>query len=367
MRNRISILLLVALTACQYPPQTTQEEDFEGNVALALSIEQAERLTALPMKCLEQEYPNKLNQVLGDSTDLQPPSALHPAFYGCFDWHSSVHGTWMMARLMREFPKMEQDTMRQVLSRLLTTENILTEVAYFESKHNKNFERTYGWAWMLKLHGELLKWEDSLGQALSENVEPLADFIADKFMEFLPKLQQPLRSGEHVNTAFGLSMAYDYAKFTEHKQLKALIESRARDYFLQDKGANLAFEPSGFDFLSPIFEEINLMRKVLPRGEFLSWLKQFLPSIYDKGMELRPLKVADRSDGKLVHLDGLNMSRAWCLYAISGADKSLGHLKILADKHLEASLPQIVDGEYMGEHWLASFALHALLERERIR
>lgn len=367
MKNLVIVSCLCLLSACRYEPQSEGSEEFDTNVALDLSLEQAERLSALPLKCLEREYPNKLGQVLADSSELSEPSAIHPAFYGCFDWHSAVHGTWMMSRLMREFPGMDQGLMKSVVSRLITTENILQEIKFFESQYNGNFERTYGWAWLLRLHGEYLQWDDSLGQALAANLEPLADYIVVKYKVFLPKLQYPLRTGEHGNTAFGLSLALDYAKRTQNKALIDLISSKSKQFYIKDKKVNLALEPSGFDFLSPIFEEINLMRKVLPKGEYLQWLKQFLPSLYETDFFLSPVRVSDRSDGKLVHLDGLNLSRAWCLYAISGSDKSLSHLKKIADNHLEAALSTIVDDKYIGEHWLASFALHALLERERVR
>jgi hypothetical protein len=356
--------LLLLLGSCVYHGPDDDISIGNKKVSLILDDAQATRLAALPMKCLEQEYPNKLNQVLADSTELQRPKALHPAFYGCFDWHSSVHGHWMLVRLLKEFPKMEQHKIRKELCNRLIAGNIAVETAYFDSKYNNSFERTYGWAWILKLHGELLTLKDSLGEQLSANLNPLASLMVKQYEDFLPKLSHPLRSGEHINTAFGLSMAFDYAVLTKNASFKKLIIERAKAFYLNDEDANLDYEPSGFDFLSPIFEEINLMCKVLPRKEFNAWLYRFLPVLLNPRFTIEPAVVTDRSDGKLVHLDGLNLSRAWCMYAIARSDKKLRHLRKVADEHLKSSLPSIVDGDYMGEHWLASFALYALLERK---
>lgn len=326
--------------------------------------QEASRLAQLPLKCLQQEYPNKLNQVLNDSTALLSPEALHPAFYGCFDWHSSVHGHWLLVRILKQFPTLpEASTIRQKLGEQLTAANIQTEVAYFETKHNQSFERTYGWAWILKLQQELLSWDDPDAKAWSANLKPLSDMITAKYMVFLPKLVYPIRSGDHINTAFGLTFAWDYAVYTNNNPLKELIAEKARAFYVPDRNYPLQYEPSGYDFLSGGMEEMDLMRRVLPKAEFERWLKQFLPGLFKKNFQLEVGKVSDRSDGHLVHLDGLNFSRAWCLYGLAKSDKKFAHLTAIADAHLAHSLPSIVDGDYMGEHWLASFALLALLER----
>ncbi len=361
---KYSFLFVFFLSACVYVVPDDDISIGDTKVSLILDNDQVNRLAALPMKCLEQEYPNKLGQVLNNEEELLSPKALHPAFYGCFDWHSSVHGHWMLVRLLKDFPEMEQQNIRQKLSQRLTAENIAKEIEFFKTKHNQSFERTYGWAWILKLHGALDTFDDSLGQVMAQNLKPLADHIVYEFMEFLPKLSHPLRSGEHVNTAFGLSLAYEYAIRMKNEKFKKLIEERARFFYFNDEDANIAYEPSGFDFLSPIFEEIHLMNKILPKKEFNKWLYRFMPSLLNPHFNLKPLVVSDRSDGKLVHLDGLNLSRAWCLYSIARDNKKLGHLRGIADAHLKSSLPSIVDGDYMGEHWLASFALYALLERK---
>lgn len=330
-----------------------------------LTEQEASRLVQLPLKCLQQEYPNKLNQVLNDSSALLSPQVLHPAFYGCFDWHSSVHGHWLLVRILKQFPQLpEAAEIRQKLNEQLTAQNIQIEVAYFETKHNQSFERTYGWAWLLKLQQELLSWEDPDGKSWSANLEPLVSMITAKYIAFLPKLMYPIRSGDHINTAFGLTFAYDYAVFAGNEPLKSAITERARAFYLPDNNYALHYEPSGYDFLSGGLEEMDLMRRVLPKDEFERWLKQFLPLLFKKRFQLEVGKVSDRSDGHLVHLDGLNFSRAWCLYGLAKSDKKFAHLAAIADQHLAHSLPSIVDGDYMGEHWLASFALLAILESE---
>ena len=258
---------------------------------------------------------------------------------------------------------MDQTEIRNKLTKLLTAENIQRELDYFKREENNSFERTYGWAWMLRLHGETIQWEDSLGQVFQKNLQPLADYIVGCYFNFLPKLHFPIRAGEHMNTAYGLSAAYDYALKTKNTALTALIKERAISYFQKDEEVNIKMEPSGFDFLSPILEEARLMQKVLSKKEFILWLNRFLPQLFNPRFNMTPAEVSDRKDGKLVHLDGLNLSRARCLYVIAKVDKRLNHLRKVADAHLQTTLPRIVDGEYMGEHWLASFALNALLER----
>lgn len=329
-----------------------------------LTTEQAARLVALPLKCAQQEYPNKLGQVLNDSAALLSPATLHPAFYGCFDWHSSVHGHWLMVTILKQFPAIENATaIRNVLSEQLTAANIQTEIAFFSTKYNDSFERTYGWAWILKLQQELDTWDDALGKTCAENLRPLSHLICGKYYKFLPKLVYPIRSGEHINTAFGLTFAYDYAVHSSNDSLRQLITKRSIDFYQKDTHYPLSFEPSGYDFLSGALEEADLMRRVLPKAEFQQWLKAFLPELFSKKFHLEPGKVMDRTDGKLVHLDGLNFSRSWCLYHLGRSDKKLAHLTAIADLHLNTSLPNITDGDYMGEHWLASFAVLALLSK----
>ncbi|MCT4560886.1 MAG: DUF2891 domain-containing protein [Crocinitomicaceae bacterium] len=366
MKRLIYIMVGLSLGACVYNMPDDDIAIGDKKVSLILDNEHAITLASLPMACMEREYPNKLNQVLSDSSQLMGPKALHPAFYGCFDWHSAVHGQWLLVRLMKEFPEIDQSEIREKLGRLLTKENLEEELAYFQREENASFERTYGWAWLLRLHGETYQWEDTLGKQIYENLKPLADHIVQAYLSFLPKLNFPIRNGEHTNTAFGLSAAYDYARKTGQLKLLAMISTRARSFYEKDEDVSLAFEPSGFDFLSPILEEARLMQKVMNKEDYMRWLNRYLPSLFNPRFKMEPADVTDRTDGKLVHLDGVNLSRARCLYVIARQDKRLAHLRQVADLHLQRSLPRIVDGEYMGEHWLASFALNALLERKAL-
>lgn len=366
MKGLLIFFLIILLDACVYNMPDDDIAIGNSKVSLILDNEHAKVLASLPMACMEREYPNKLNQVLSDSSQLRGPKSLHPAFYGCFDWHSAVHGQWLLIRLMKEFPNFDQSEIREKLARLLTKENLEGELAYFQREENASFERTYGWAWLLRLHGETYHWDDTLGRQIHENMKPLADLIVESYLKFLPKLNFPIRNGEHTNTAFGLSAAYDYAKLTGRKELVVMISQRAQFYYTKDEDVSLAFEPSGFDFLSPTLEEARLMQKVLDKKEYLRWLNRYLPSLFNPRFSMTPADVTDRTDGKLVHLDGVNLSRARCLYVIARQDKRLAHLRKVADLHLQTSLPRIVDGEYMGEHWLASFALNALLERKAL-
>lgn len=354
----------IVLLSCTPEKPKNAATPVKSNTHIALDLQQAERLAALPLKCMEQEYPNKLNQVLTSEKELLSPKALHPAFYGCFDWHSAVHGHWLLVRLLNEFPKMDAEKIRSQLAKSLTPANIVGEMAYFDLKENASFERTYGWVWLFQLQSELDRSADPILQQLGKNLAPLTLRLVKEYETFLPKLTYPLRSGEHVNSAFSMVMAYDYAVQAKNKSFQKLLRERALDYYSQDEKASMRYEPSGFDFLSPNLEEIHLMSKVLEPAAFTKWLKTFLPELYDTQFALTPVDVSDRTDGKLVHLDGLNLSRAWCLYDIARKDPKLSHLRPIADAHLQKSLPSLVDGNYSGEHWLASFALYALLMRE---
>lgn len=330
-----------------------------------LTLEQANHLSSLPFKCLQQEYPNKLSQLLIDDSELQSPKELHPAFYGCFDWHSSVHGHWSLVYLLSNFKNLEnREAIIDKLQTNLSKENIQAEINYLSKPHEKSFERTYGWNWLLKLQLELEQSNDVYAIQLTENLKPLSNLIIQRYIEFLPKLLYPIRAGTHSNTAFGLSNAWDYAVFSKNVELQKSIKENALRLFSEDENCPLNWEPSGTDFLSPCLEEIGLMQRVLSEKEFLKWLKKFSPQILKKNFQWEVAKVSDRTDGHLVHLDGLNFSRAWNFYALARQyPKKLAHLKSLADLHLRFSLPSIVDGNYEGEHWLASFALRAYEEK----
>jgi hypothetical protein len=355
------MILAVAIISCEAPANRTKYE----SAAPSLTVEQANRLAQLPLKCISKEYPNKLNQTIIGADELQNPAILHPSFYGCFDWHSSVHGHWVLAKLLNDFPDLANKAeIRSRIVESLSNENIRKEAEYFSKKHEKSFERTYGWTWYLKLADELQRSKVSEVGELSSNLTPLTDLIVQRYIEFLPKLTYPIRTGVHPNSAFGMSFAFDYATAHGNADLENAIRTAAKRLYANDRDCPLAWEPSGSDFLSPCFEELNLMRRVLTTDEFIEWSRNFLPQLERKGFDLAVAEVSDRTDGQLVHLDGLNFSRAWVLYGLAKQypDK-YGHLVALADKHLNYSLPSITDNNYEGEHWLASFAIYALSEK----
>lgn len=333
---------------------------------LTLTEAGASHFARLALDCLQKEYPNKLNQVLSDSTELREPHELHPAFYGCFDWHSSVHGHWMLVKLLKQFPDLpEGKEIRTKISQNITKENIAAEVIYLQEE-SKSWERTYGWAWLLKLAEELYSWEDGQGADWYNMLQPLTQKIATRYENFLPVQKYPIRTGTHPNTAFGLSFAWDYAEATGAKEFKGMIENRAKRYYYYDHNCPADWEPSGEDFLSACLEEANLMRRVLTKKEYNRWFKYFLPR--DKILSVvRPASVSDRSDPKIVHLDGLNLSRVWNMYGIIPKLSKARYRKIFlyaAAEHLRVTLPNIASQNYEGAHWLASFVVYALSVEE---
>jgi hypothetical protein len=321
---------------------------------------------ALALRCIRRPYPYHPAHVVTDQNDARTPQAMHPAFYGCFDWHSAVHGHWLLVRTLRRFPEIEGAEIRVALGQNLTRDNLLAETAYFEEAGRKGFERTYGWGWLLKLREELLDWEDADGRRWSEALRPLADVIVSRYIDFLPRQTYPIRTGVHPNTAFGLALALDYAEKTQALLLEALIRARSLEYYAQDISAPASWEPGGNEFFSPCLVEADLMRRVLDPGEFAAWLDRFLPNLRAGKPEtlLRPAIVTDRRDGQLVHLDGLNLSRAWCMWSIAAAlpvfDPRRKMLAAAAERHAGAGLEGISSGNYMGDHWLGSFALYML-------
>lgn len=367
MRYLVLLAIIVSLSACRVKTQEGAEQQASTDIAEqpVLDIVEANRLAELPIACISREYPNKLNQTLTGDEDLLPPRDLHPSFYGCFDWHSSVHGHWSMVKLLKDFPDLEKsEEMKSLLFESLSAENIEKEIEYFKQEQNKTFERTYGWAWLLKLADELYTWDTRFAKELYDNLSPLAVLISRMYIDFLPKLQYPIRVGTHTNTAFGLTFAYDYASLTSNDSLMIAISNKAREFYLYDTACPLSWEPGGNDFLSPCLEEANIMRRILDTGDYADWLERFMPGLSDQDFSLEPGIVTDRSDGQLAHLDGLNFSRAWCLYGISNNIPGYEHLRNIADEHILHSLPSITDGHYEGGHWLASFALLALDSQE---
>ena len=327
----------------------------------------ATQLAHIALEGITREYPNHPGHVLTDATDLRHPRQLHPAFYGCFDWHSAVHTHWQLVRLLRLLPTLPETTaIRAALDAHLTPANLAAEADYFAEPGRRNFERPYGWAWLLKLAEEFLIWDDPDAHRWLAALTPLTTMIVERYLEFLPRLTYPIRSGVHSNTAFGLTFALDYAVATNHAPLQRLITDRSLDYYAADRDAPAAWEPSGYDFLSPSLVEADLMRRVLPVQQFSAWLAAFLPTLAAGGPPqlLMPATVSDRSDGQIVHLDGLNLSRAWCMWGIAAvlpsADSRRQILLAAADRHAQAGMAGIGSGDYMGEHWLGSFALAML-------
>lgn len=325
------------------------------------------RFADMALRCIGREYPYQPAHVITDPDDIATPRALHPAFYGCFDWHSAVHGHWLLVSLLRRAPGLpEAAAIRAGLAANLTEANLAAEAAYFRAPDRRGFERTYGWAWLLKLAEALLGWDDPDGRRWSVALAPLAETIVTRYLDFLPKQTYPIRAGTHPNTAFGLAFALDYAAATGHAALRDLVAQRSLDYYAADRDCPAGWEPGGNDFLSPCLAEADLMRRVLPAGEFPGWLDRFLPGLAagEPAGLLAPATVTDRSDGQLAHLDGLNLSRAWHMGAIAAAlpsgDPRRATLTRSAGRHLEAGLVGVAGGDYMGEHWLASFALCAL-------
>lgn len=337
------------------------------------SREQLGRFAAIALGHIDREYPSKLDHVINDERDLLSPRALHPVFYGSFDWHSSVHGHWLLARVRRLCPSVVQSAaIRAAFDAHFTPSNVAAEVAYLRQPTRATFERMYGWSWLLKLACELRAGaasgtSDSSDFARwSRALEPLAAEFAARYMNFLPKATYPIRVGTHTNSAFGLIFAVEHARLTGHRELEALVVRKAREWYIADRACP-AWEPDGSDFFSPALIEVECMRRVLPEPEFLGWLDGFLPRIAlrEPTTLFTPASVSDRTDGQITHLDGLNLSRAWCwrslAVALPAGDPRRSVAEQASSVHLDAALPHIA-GDYMGEHWLASFALLALTE-----
>ena len=325
----------------------------------------AERFARLALDCVHREYPNKIAHVLQSETDAQPPRVLTPAFYGCYDWHSSVHGHWLLARLAHRFPDAGfAKEARTALAVSLTPANIAAEVAYLRGAGRTSFERPYGLAWLLALAAELRAWDDPQAREWAETLAPLEVESAQRIMAWLPKLQYPIRSGEHSQTAFAFGLIADWTQVRGDVGLARLLEERARRYYLSDRDCPLRYEPSGEDFLSPCLAEADFMRRVLPENEFAAWLDGFLPGLPTDGRAdwLAPGIVTDRTDPKLAHIDGLNLSRAWMLEGIASGlpakDRRRAALLAASRAHAAAALPAVTGEHYEGGHWLGTFAVY---------
>ena len=328
------------------------------------------RFAELALACVHREYPNKIAHVLSSDDDVAPPRRLTPAFYGCFDWHSSVHGHWLLARAARLAPGAPlAAAARAALDRSLTEERIAGEVVYLSAEGRESFERPYGLAWLLQLDAELEEWDDPEARRWTSTLDPLAAVAAERLATWLPKLAYPIRTGEHSQTAFAFGLALDWARAVGREDLAGLLVQRTRDLYLADRGCPLAYEPSGQDFLSPCLAEADLVRRVLPPAEFAAWLGGFLPEVpLDGGAGWLPLGVVtDRADGKLAHLDGLNLSRAWMLEGIASGlpddDPRRAALLAAAGAHRSSALAAVSGEHYEGGHWLGTFATYLVTER----
>lgn len=324
---------------------------------------QAGRFAGLALDCVHKEYPNKIAHALNSAADVKAPRELTPAFYGCYDWHSSVHGHWLLVRLARLFPKAPLAAeARQAVGQSLTPANLAQEVKYLSAEGRSTFERPYGLAWLLQLAAELKEWDDPQAREWAAAMRPLEQAATARIAAWLPKLSYPVRTGEHSNTAFGMGLMLDYAKAAGNAEFGRLVESRARDFYLKDRNCPLNYEPSGEDFLSPCLAEADVMRRVLAPSEFAPWLSAFLPKI-----ELEPTRVTDVTDGKLYHLAGLNLSRAWMLEGIvsklPAGDARRQPLTALAGRLKQAGLESIQGEHYEGGHWLGSFAVYLVSGR----
>lgn len=340
------------------------------NPAPKFDARAAERFARLALACVGKEYPNKISHVLNSDADVAPPRELTPAFCGCYDWHSSVHGHWLLARLARTFPEaaFAKDA-RDALKRSLTSAKIKKEAAYLAGKGRASFERPYGLAWLLELGAELREWDDPQAREMSANLRPLEERAVERLSSWLPKLSHPVRIGEHDQTAFALGLMLDYAHASANVALAKLATDAAKRFFLADQNCPLAYEPSGEDFLSPCLGEADVMRRILRPNEFAKWLSVFLPQI-PTNPEKTWLPVAvspDPSDPKLAHLDGLNLSRAWMLEGVIAGlppdDPRRASLAAAAAAHKAAGLAAVTGEHYEGGHWLGSFAVYLTTER----
>lgn len=327
----------------------------------------ARALADLSLACIDRPFPNKPSHVYESAAQVRPPAEATPAFFGCFDHHSAVHGHWALVRVLKSFPAVANAAaIRAALDRHLNPDSLAAELAFFREDRNRTFERPYGWAWILRLSAELRTFDDPDARFWATAVDPLARHVASGLAAYLSRLSYPIREGVHPNTAFALAHAWDYAKAVRDKDLRAAIDAAARRFYGSDAACPVAYEPSGEDFLSPCLAEADLMRRVLPPDEFAPWLDRFLGPAGAAGLApaLEPPEVRDRADPRIGHLIGLDFHRAWTLLGIASGladdDPRVTAYRALAARHRDAGLRQMAESGYGGEHWLASFALHLL-------
>ena len=336
----------------------------------SFDVDSAERFANLALECIHREYPSKIAHVLQSDQDVRPPRELTPVFYGCFDWHSAVHGHWLLVRLIRTFPEAAfSSRARRALAESLTPQKVGGEVDYLEAKGRETFERPYGLAWLLQLAAELREWNDPQAQSWHDALKRLEAAAVKRLKDWLPKLPHPIRDGEHPQTAFAFGLILDWARIAADVEMEQLLISRIRELYFKDQNCPLSYEPSGQDFLSPCLAEADLVRRILSASEFAVWLESFLPNIPCDGSSdwLTPGVVTDAADGKLAHLDGLNLSRAWMLEGIISRlpnnDSRIAALKSAANIHRTSGLRAVAGEHYEGGHWLGSFAVYLVTAR----
>lgn len=341
--------------------------DAQASALPALDEARASGFAKLALDCIEREYPNKISVEVRSDADVRPPRALTPAFYGCYDWHSSVHGHWLLVRLLRRFPEADfAAAARAALARNLTAEHAAGELAFLRTHGDETFERPYGLAWLLQLAAELRDWDDAQAREWAQNLAPLETEAAQRLQRWLPKLTRPIRVGEHTQTAFAFGLALDWAQHGRDAAFTDALRKRVLEFYFDDRNCPLDYEPSGQDFLSPCLAEADLMRRVLAPREFAAWLDRFLPRIprHAGAAWLIPGEVRDHNDGKLAHLDGLNLSRAWMLQGVAAGlpprDPRIPALDAAMLRHAQAGLAAVSEANYYGSHWLGSFAAYLL-------
>jgi hypothetical protein len=364
---RLTACLIMTVLALRWTaaPAGPAGDAASGPGAHSLDAGAAARFAALALKCLHEEYPNHLSHTLSSDGDARPPRLLTPAFYGCYDWHSDVHGHWLLVRLARLFPDADfTPAARAAIDRSLTAENVAGELAYLRHEDRASFERPYGLAWLLKLCAELRQWDDPQAQRWAGTLRPLENEAALRLENWAGKLHYPIRAGEHDQTAFSFALIWDWAEVADNPQMRSVLAYAARRFYLLDRDCPLSYEPSGEDFLSPCLAEADFMRRVLESQAFGRWLSQFLPAIPSRpGRAWLPAAVvSDRADAKLAHIDGLNLSRAWMLEGIAQGlaphDRRAAVLRATAEAHRDAALGAVTGEHYEGGHWLGTFAVY---------
>ena len=373
---KVVALPALALLLAGYPVPGLAADGLSGTEAEGsldtseMAMNTADRFARLALDCIHREYPNKISHVMGSDEDVRPPRDLTPAFYGCFDWHSSVHGHWLLVRTLKTNPDTQLGIeIREALARSFTAANLAGELAYFSGEDRASFERPYGTAWFLQLVAELEDSDDAQLRQWREILRPLEQKIVAQTRAWLPKLSYPIRLGTHNQTAFAFGLMLDYAQAVGDEEFRSQLSEKILDFHRDDVNCPLAYEPSGEDFLSPCLMEADLLRRVLPQDAYSAWLSAFMPGIPADGSDawLEPGVVLDPTDGKLVHLDGLNLSRAWALEGIASAlpsdDSRRAALLAAAKRHRQVGIASVSDEHYAGSHWLASFATYLTTER----